>query len=175
MEKNQRSAVQEEIIFGSADSRVSTAISRDVKAGRLRRIAPKLYTTNLIDSPENIVRRNLYRIVARYFPGAVVSHRSALEGGLTRDGTLFLTFNDSHDILGTYPRLPRTARRWAMCRRQLRNSPRNLIAITSNKHWINSVMPMLFASRMRVGKNYLTTMTRGSNNSVLSAYPLSIW
>jgi len=92
MEKTQRPAAQEEIVFGSAESRVSTAISRDVKAGRLRRIAPKLYTTNLIDPPESIVRRNLYRILGRYYSGAVVSHRSALEGGLTRDGMLFLTY-----------------------------------------------------------------------------------
>src|SRR4030067_3276496 len=92
MEKTQRPVAQKEVIFGSAESRVSTAISRDVKAGRLRRIAPKLYTTNLMDPPENIVRRNLYRILGRYYPGAVVSHRSALEGGLTRDGTLFLTY-----------------------------------------------------------------------------------
>ena len=83
MEKTKRPATQEEIVFGSAESRVSTAISRDVKAGRLRRIAPKLYSTNLVDPPESIVRRNLYRILGRYYPGAVVSHRSALEGGLT--------------------------------------------------------------------------------------------
>jgi hypothetical protein len=92
MEKTQRPVAQEEIVFGSAESKVSTAISRNVKAGRLRRIAPKLYTTNLIDPPESIVRRNLYRILGRYYPGAVVSHRSALEGGLSRDGTLFLTY-----------------------------------------------------------------------------------
>lgn len=92
MEKTQRPATGEEVVFGSADSRVSTAISRDVKAGRLRRIAPKLYTTNHQDTPESIIRRNLYRILGRYYPGAVVSHRSALEGGLTQDGTLFLTF-----------------------------------------------------------------------------------
>jgi hypothetical protein len=71
-----------EIIFGNADARESTAISRDVRAGRLRHLAPKLYTANLIDPPESIVRRNLYRILSRYYPKAVVSHRSALEGGI---------------------------------------------------------------------------------------------
>lgn len=82
----------DEIVFGSADTRISTAISRDVRAGRLRRIAPKLYTTNLKDPPESIIRRHLYRILARYYPGAVVSHRSALEGGVARDDTIFLTY-----------------------------------------------------------------------------------
>ena len=40
MEKTQKLASINEIVFGSASSRESTAISRDVRAGRLRRIAP---------------------------------------------------------------------------------------------------------------------------------------
>ena len=81
-----------EIVFGSAEPRISTQISREVRAGRLRRIAPKLYTSNLKDAPASIVQRNLYAILGRYFPRAVVSHRSALEGGLSHDKTLFLTY-----------------------------------------------------------------------------------
>ncbi len=82
----------QEIVYGSATPKESVAISREVRAGRLRRIAPKLYTTNLKDPPESIIRRHLYRILARYYPGAVVSHRSALEGGVARDDTIFLTY-----------------------------------------------------------------------------------
>lgn len=92
MERTRPSFGAEEIVFGSADTRISTAISREVRAGRLRRIAPKLYTTNLKDPPASIVRRYLYRILAHYYPGAVVSHRSALEGGVARDDTIFLTY-----------------------------------------------------------------------------------
>lgn len=68
--------LEQEIVYGSATPKESVAISREVRAGRLRRIAPKLYTTNLKDPPESIIRRHLYRILARYYPGAVVSHRS---------------------------------------------------------------------------------------------------
>lgn len=91
MQKTQQSA-GEEIVHGSAKPKESAAISRDVRAGRLRRIAPKLYTANLKDPPESIIRRHLYRILARYYPGAVVSHRSALEGGVARGDTIFLTY-----------------------------------------------------------------------------------
>ncbi|MHB8416221.1 MAG: hypothetical protein ACYDB1_12765 [Acidiferrobacteraceae bacterium] len=87
-----RARAADEIVFGSADTRVSTAISRDVRGGRLRRITPKLYTTNLKDPPESIIRRHLYCILARYYPGAVVSHRSVLEGGAARNDTIFLTY-----------------------------------------------------------------------------------
>ena len=99
MQKTPRPTTQEEILFGSAESRISTAISREVKAGRLRRIAPKLYTTNFKDPAESIVRRHLYRILAHYYPGAVVSHRSALEGGVARDDTLFLTYKYTKRII----------------------------------------------------------------------------
>lgn len=79
-----------EIVYGSASPKESVAISREVRAGRLRRIGPKLYTTKLKDSPESIIRRHLYRILAHYYLGAVVSHHSALEGGAARDDTIFL-------------------------------------------------------------------------------------
>ena len=88
MEKTKRPP-ELEIVFGSADTRISTRISRDVRAGRLRRIAPKLYTSNLKDSPQGIVQRNLYAILGHHYPKAVISHRSALEGGLGPDKTLF--------------------------------------------------------------------------------------
>ncbi len=90
--KKTKPPVEAEIVFGSPEPRVSVAISRDVKAGRLKRIAPKLYTSNLKDAPSSIIQRNLYVILGHYFPGAVVSHRSALEGGLGRGNTLFLTY-----------------------------------------------------------------------------------
>jgi hypothetical protein len=90
--KKTKPPIETEIIFGSPEPRVSVAISRDVKAGRLKRIAPKLYTSNLKDAPSSIIQRNLYVIMGHYFPGAVVSHRSALEGGLARGNTLFLTY-----------------------------------------------------------------------------------
>lgn len=87
-----------EIVFGSADTRISTQISREVRAGRLRRIAPKLYTSNLKDSPASIVGRNLYAILGHSFPKAVISHRSALEGGLGSDKTLFLGYRYTRKV-----------------------------------------------------------------------------
>jgi hypothetical protein len=91
MEKTQRPAPTHEIIFGSASDRELTAISRDLVSGRLRRLAPRLYTTNLTDTPEGVTRRHLYRILSHYYPKAVVSLRSALEGDMLKDDTIFLT------------------------------------------------------------------------------------
>ncbi len=98
MRKTQQTPITQEIIFGSAKPKESVAISRDVKAGRLRRIAPKLYTSNLRDAPEAIVQRNLYAILGHYFRGAVISHRSSLEGGVGRDGVLLLTYKYTRNV-----------------------------------------------------------------------------
>ena len=83
--------LNKEIVFSSSDTDVSHAISNLVKQGKLKKIAPRLYTTNLIDSVENIVRRNLLNIIMWRFPGAIISHRSAREMHLTSNGFFFLT------------------------------------------------------------------------------------
>ena len=88
--------LKKEIVFASSDPDVSHQISRLVKQNRLRKIAPRLYTTNFIDSPETIVKRNILSILNWRFPNAVISHRSACEMRLTPDGAFFLT--------GTYHR-----------------------------------------------------------------------
>jgi hypothetical protein len=57
----------------------------------LRKIAPRIYTTNIHDAPANIVRRNLFDIVAWRLPNAVISHRSAYEMAPIATGDFFLT------------------------------------------------------------------------------------
>lgn len=83
--------LSKEIVFASSDSDVSHVISRLLKQGKLRKIAPRLYTTNLVDSAENIVRRNILSILMWRFPKMVISHRSAKEMRVTADGYFFLT------------------------------------------------------------------------------------
>lgn len=78
-----------EAFFTSATT--SRAIRRLVRGGDARRLASRLYTKNLADGGEAIVRRNLWPIVGGYFPGAVVSDRTALEYQPTEDGSVFLT------------------------------------------------------------------------------------
>lgn len=81
----------QEIIFGSSNSTVSSRISRWVKSGRLRKLTHRVYTPNFRDSDEDIVHRNLYLILGTLFPGSILSHRSALEGGPTDSGHVFIT------------------------------------------------------------------------------------
>ena len=73
-------------------------ISREVKAGNLRKLASRLYTKNLTDPPEEIVKRNLWQIVGGYFPGALIADRTALENAPARDGSICLVSPKGRDI-----------------------------------------------------------------------------
>ena len=80
-----------EIIFSSSDAVASRAISKAEKEGKIRKIAPRIYTTNLWDSVEHIIKRNFFEILKWRFPDAVISHRSASELKPTETENFFIT------------------------------------------------------------------------------------
>lgn len=88
-----------ELVFASSASSVSQTISRALKAGQLRKLLTRVYTSNFVDADEMIVRRNLYQILGYLYPEAVISHRSALEGAMSNEGTLVLTFKYTKTVL----------------------------------------------------------------------------
>lgn len=77
---------------------ISRAVSRAVRAGKLRKIGSRLYTKNLVDPVEVVVRRNLWEIVAGYFPGAVVADRTAFEIGPAPDGSVCIVAARGREI-----------------------------------------------------------------------------
>lgn len=95
MAKNWLDAQPEAFLSTTAQS---SAVSRAVARGSLRRIGPKLYTRNLVDPPEQIVRRHLWPLVAAYVPGALVADRTALENAPAPDGSVFVVTERARDI-----------------------------------------------------------------------------
>ena len=81
-----------------SNTAISRYVSRAVKAGRLRRLASRLYTRNLTDRPEAVVGRNLWHIVAGYFPGALVADRTGLENAPADDGSVCLVTEAGQNI-----------------------------------------------------------------------------
>lgn len=81
-----------------SNTQASAAIRRRVAAGRMRKIAPRLYTTNMIDAPEAIVRRNLWPIVALFCPGAIITDRTAIESRPASDGSVFVIHDRLTDV-----------------------------------------------------------------------------
>ena len=91
MEKTIPSRIQE-ILFASSDRGESRRITALLKDGSIRKIAPRIYSSNLSDEPAAIIKRNWYRVLANLYPDAILSHRSALESKPTKDGHIYLTY-----------------------------------------------------------------------------------
>ena len=79
-------------------SETSVAVSRALAEGALRQLGSKLYTKNLTEEPERVVRRNVWQIVAGYEPGALIADRTALENAPAADGSVFIVADRKRDI-----------------------------------------------------------------------------
>jgi hypothetical protein len=90
--------LSKEIIFSSSDKSLSNQINKAEKEGKIKKIAPRIYTTNLRDSEEYIFKRNFFEILKWRFPDAVISHRSASELRPTETGNFFITSNYTKKI-----------------------------------------------------------------------------
>jgi len=65
-------------------------VSREVRNAHLRKLGSRVYTKNLKEAPELIVKRNVWILVAGLFPGALIADRTALENRPAADGSIFL-------------------------------------------------------------------------------------
>ena len=88
----------QEVIFSSSDKNLSKQISKLEKAGEIRKIAPRIYTSNFIDEPEVIITKNIFTILGKLYPNSVLSHRSALEFTPTSAGHIFVTYTYTKKI-----------------------------------------------------------------------------
>jgi len=97
MEKNIPLQLQE-LIFSSSDKSVSKLISKLKKENRIRKIAPRIYTSNFEDRPDEIIKKNIFTILGKLYPGALLSHRSAFEFKPTSTGQVFVTYSYTKKI-----------------------------------------------------------------------------
>jgi len=81
-----------------SNASIRREVHRAVTQGKLRKLATRLYTRNLIDTPETIIRRNLWPIVGGYFPGALIADRTAIENRPADDGSICLIADTSRTI-----------------------------------------------------------------------------
>lgn len=81
-----------------ATAQLASRVSRDLKDGRIRRLAPALYTSNVKEAPELLVRRLLWQAASLVFPDAVITDRTAFEAGPSSDGSVFLAADVARDV-----------------------------------------------------------------------------
>lgn len=88
----------QEIIFATSDSALNRQLSKLEKEDKIKKIAPRIYTSNFNETAEVIIRRNIFTILGKLYPGAVVSHRSALEFKPTSANQIFVTYTYTKKI-----------------------------------------------------------------------------
>ena len=79
-----------EIVFSSSNSTVSRQINKYLKESKLRKLSPRIYTSNFDEAPGVIIKRNLLHILGSLYPGSLLSHRSALD--FNADETVYVTY-----------------------------------------------------------------------------------
>src|SRR5476651_1911076 len=82
-----------------SNAQTASYVSREVKRGKLRKIGSRVYTTNLKESPEILVRRHAWFLVESLFPGAVITDRTALEHRPAVDGSVFIISKKKRSII----------------------------------------------------------------------------
>ena len=129
-----------------SSSAISREVSRRLKAGQLRKLGSRLYTTNLGDAPEAIVRRNLWDIVTGYFPGALIADRTALENAPAADGSVCLVTASGSTL--TMPGVTLRPRRGKGPQESDRPFLNTLFLSSTARAWLDNLRP----SRARSGQ-----------------------
>lgn len=79
------------ILYAEITPAQKRAVQRDIQAGKLERIATGIVTSLPASDWPVVIARERLRVLAAMFPGAVLSHRTAFNGGLPEDGVVHLS------------------------------------------------------------------------------------
>lgn len=72
-------------------------LRRLAKAGKLRRLYAGVYTDDLKSPLTTVARREAFSLAAVLAPGAIISHRSALDSGISDSAVMHLTGSSRYD------------------------------------------------------------------------------
>ncbi len=86
------------IIFASSIPKEAYKISKLLKEKKIRKIAPRIYSSNFNEEPSEIIKSNLLEVLSRIYPRAILSHRSAFEYRPTSTDQIFLTYTYTKKI-----------------------------------------------------------------------------
>jgi hypothetical protein len=96
------------LLFGSSDTAQATQLARLIKRKAARKLASRIYTTDLINAPEDIIREELPAVVRHFYPGAVIGYRTAIEAKPSLGGFYHLTHGGkdrTHELPGVTLRI----------------------------------------------------------------------
>jgi len=82
-----------------SNASLASWVSKQSKKGILRKLGSRVYTTNLKENPEVLVRRHAWFLVEKLFPSAVIVDRTALEHRPAADGSIFVVSNKKRPVI----------------------------------------------------------------------------
>ena len=74
-----------------ATQQTKAGLSRQAKAGTAFRVAPNAYIVGATLAPEQAVAHHRTAIISMFWPGSVLSDRTALTGGMPFEGWIFIS------------------------------------------------------------------------------------
>jgi hypothetical protein len=90
--KKATSANDSLILYSELNAAQVRAVQRRIKAGELARVVPGIASDRPPEDWPALIARDRIRVLAALFPGAVLGHASAFEGGVPVDGTVHLNY-----------------------------------------------------------------------------------
>jgi Fic family protein len=82
-----------------SNAALAPQVSKGMKQGKLRKLGSRVYTTNLKEQAEVLVRRHAWFLVEELFPQAVIVDRTALEHRPASDGSVFIVSKKKRPIV----------------------------------------------------------------------------
>lgn len=79
------------ILYAEISPAQKRAVQREIQAGKLTRIATGIVSSLPASDWPQVIARERLRVLAAMFPGAVLSHRTAFNGGQPEEGMVHLT------------------------------------------------------------------------------------
>lgn len=95
MPENSLAALPEVFV---SNAQLSKTVGEALRRGELRKLGSRLYSRNLTEDPERLVRRNWYFLIGAYYPDALIADRTALENKPAADGSVFLISERTRDV-----------------------------------------------------------------------------
>ncbi|MDP3684012.1 MAG: cell filamentation protein Fic, partial [Ignavibacteria bacterium] len=87
-----------ELIFASSNPKEAYKIAKMLREKSIRKIAPRIYSTNFDEEPSEIIRRYILEVLGKLYPNAVLSHRSAFEFKPTTTDKIFVSYSYTKSI-----------------------------------------------------------------------------
>ena len=91
------------VLFASRDPVEAIALAGKIRKKTVRKLASRIYTTDMDGSPEEIIRDELFAVIRHFYPGAVIGYRTAIEAKPSLSGLYHITYgrrSHTHELPG---------------------------------------------------------------------------